>query len=196
MPYPGSRTTATELWLLPADEALLDQRIDEVLPGAGWRCSHPGPPDLHQVHLHRTVEQAMTCGGVQAFLPLPAGAALVSVVEPVAELEPRSGTPSQASVQLLRSAIYEDDLGEHFRSGRLAVQWFEPEVGPEMHHLLTEQTRLIWTALRAATRPAAVVHDQTGQRVRGLRIGAEAHKLITDRRLALTRGGWSRYHLA
>ncbi|MEU3303401.1 hypothetical protein ABZ729_26850 [Streptomyces sp. NPDC006678] len=81
-----------------------------------------------------------------------------------------------------------------FDGGRLAVRWFEPEVGPEMHQLLTEQTRLVWKALRAATRPAAL-QDTRGRRITGPRIGAAAHDLAAARRLPLTRGSIQRLYL-
>jgi hypothetical protein len=183
------------VWLLPSDEELLDAHVDRALPGAGWMCSHPGPAGLHQVHLHRSILQAMECGGSQAFIPLPARAALPGTVELTDGVEPRSAEPHQAIVQLWRSDLYEDELGEHFRAGRLAVRWFESEVNPDMHELLTEQTRLLWQALRAATKPAAIVHE-SGRRTTGMRIGPAARELIVDQGLPLTRGGWVRYRLA
>jgi hypothetical protein len=195
MPLPGSRTKSTDVWLLPSDEQLLDAQVDRVLPGAGWLCSHPGPVGLHQVHLHRSVAQAMECGGTQAFIPLPARSALPDAVQLTDGVEPRSAEPRQAIVQLLRSDLHEDELGEHFRAGRLAVRWFEDEVGPAVHELLTEQTRLLWQALRAATKPTAIVHE-SGRRTAGMRIGPAARELIIERGLPLTRGGWARYRLA
>ncbi|MFG2004804.1 hypothetical protein ACGFNU_37215 [Spirillospora sp. NPDC048911] len=194
MALPGSRTRSTDVWLLPSDEDLLDVQVARTLPGAGWMCSHPGPVGLHQVHLHRSLSQAMECGGRQAFIPLPACAALPDTVQLAEGIEPRSAEPQQAIVQLLRSDLYEDELGEHFRPGRLAVRWFEDEVGPDMHDLLTDQTRLIWQALRAATKPAAVVHD-SGRRTRGMRIGPAAREMVIDQDLPLTRGGWIRHRL-
>jgi hypothetical protein len=195
MPLPGSRTKSTDVWLLPSDEELLDAGVDRALPGAGWMCSHPGPVGLHQVHLHRSVRQAMECGGRQAFIPLPTRASLSDTVELTDGVEARSAEPLQAIVQLLRSDLFEDEHGEHFRAGRLAVRWFEPEVGPDMHEVLTEQTRLLWQALRAATKPAAVI-DQAGRQTSGARIGPAAREMVLDQELPLTRGGWARYRLA
>ncbi|MFC5185461.1 hypothetical protein [Actinomadura harenae] len=194
MPLPGSRTKSTDLWLLPPDEELLDAGVDRALPGAGWMCSHPGPVGLHQVHLHRTVRQAMECGGRQAFIPLPARASLPETAELTDGVEPRSPEPLQAIVQLLRSDLYEDEHGEHFRAGRLAVRWFEPEVGPALHAVLTEQTRLLWRALRTATQPAPVI-DQFERRTSGARIGPAAREMVLDQVLPLTRGGWARFRL-
>lgn len=194
MALPGSRTRSTDVWLLPSDEEFLDAHIDRVLPGAGWMCSHPGPAGLHQVHLHRAVLQAMGCGGRQAFIPLPARAALPDTVQLTDGIEPRSAEPHQAIVQLLRSDLHEDELGEHFRAGRLAVRWFESEVSRDMRELLTGQTRLLWQALRAATKPAALVHE-SGRRTAGMRVGSAAREMIFERGLPLTRGGWGRYRL-
>src|SRR5690349_2703086 len=192
MPLPGSRTKSTDVWLLPSDEELLDAGVDRALPGAEWMCSHPGPVGLHQVHLHPSVRQAMECGGRQAFIPLPARASLPETVEVADGIEARSAEPLQAIVQLLRSDLFEDEQGEHFRAGRLAVRWFEPEVGLDMHAVLTEETRLLWQALRAATKPAAVI-DQAGRRTSGARIGPAARKMVLEEELPLTRGGWARY---
>jgi hypothetical protein len=145
--------------------------------------------------LHSSIEAAIACGGIQAFLPLPAGSSLPAEIALAADAQPRSEVPNEAIVQLLRSSTFEDDLGEHFRVGRLAVRWFEPEVGSETHALLTEQTRLIWAALRAVTRPAAIV-DQKGRRSTACRIGPAARQMVIESRIPLTRGGWSRYRLA
>lgn len=71
---------------------------------------------------------------------------------------------------------------------------FEPEVGPEMHAQLTEQVRLICTALRAATGPATVINEQ-GRRITGFRICAAARESVTESGLPLTRGGWARLRL-
>lgn len=136
----------------------------------------------------------MECGGRQAFIPLPARAALPDTVQPAEGIEPRSAEPQQAIVQLLRSDLCEDELGEYFRAGRLAVRWFEDEVGPDMQELLTEQTRLIWQALRAATKPAAIIHE-SGRRTSGMRIGTAAREMVIDQNLPLTRGGWIRHRL-
>lgn len=194
MALPGSRIKVIEFWLLPSDEAVVADRINEVFPDSGWLCSQPGPIGLHKVHLHCQLEEAMGCGGDQAFIPLPVGAALDSAIELACGLESRSNTPQLAILQFLRSRIHQDAIGEYFGSGRLAVRWFEPEVGPNMHAELTEQVRLIWAALRAATKPAAVITEQ-GRRTTGVRIGPAARQLVTERGLPLTLGGRVRLRL-
>jgi hypothetical protein len=137
----------------------------------------------------------MTCGGgVQAFLPLPVGAALPPRVILAPGTDPRSGPPNEAIVQLHRSHLLTDTDSVVFQSGRLATRWFEPEVGPQMHELLIEQTRLIWTALRATTHPAAI-EDDSGRRTTGFRIGITARQMVIDRQIPLTRMGWTRYRL-
>jgi hypothetical protein len=179
---------------MPADEVLLGQRIAEVLPSSGWHCSHPGPPGLHQVHLHASIESALDCGSTQAFLGLPAGASLPPLIIPAAGVTTPVGPPTAAVVQLLRSRVRTDERGEFFESGRLAVRWFEPEVGPEMHRDLTEQTRLIWTVLRAVTRPA-VIEAPDGRRTSGLRIGPVARDEVARRQMPLARPGIQRFRL-
>ncbi|MFJ1755044.1 hypothetical protein [Kitasatospora sp. NPDC088134] len=186
MAHPGSRTKTTDCWLLPEDEASVGQRIAELLPGAGWLCSQPGPLGLHQVHVHPSVQDALRCGGVQALLALPAGAAAPAGVQDLTGSATGPGRPS-AVVQLLCSRRRQNRNGEVFDAGRLAVRWFEPEVGPEMHRLLTEQTRTVWRALRAATRPAPV-ETAAGHRISGMRIGRAAHAFATDTGIPLARG--------
>jgi hypothetical protein len=194
MALSGSRTKTTDVWLLPDDEALVGQRIGELLPDAGWLCSQPGPRGLHQVHLHPSVREALRCGGVQAFLPLPAGAAAPAGVEDLTGSTTRARVPGAAVVQLLCSRRRQQPGGEVHEAGRLAVRWSEPEVGPEVHRLLTEQTRTVWQALRSGTRPAAV-ETPDGRRVSGTRIGHAAHALAAATGLPLTRGGSQRLHL-
>lgn len=190
----GSRTKTTDTWLLPEDEVLLGDQIRQVLPAAAWMCSQPGPADQSRVHLHPTVEAALGCGAVQAFLPLPDGATPPDIA--LAEgLHRVDGPPHHAIVQLWRSRILTDGQGEHFRCGRLAVSWIEPEVGPHIHQILADQTKLIWAALRAATQPAAI-EDSAGRRTAGMRIGPAACALVTARQLPLSRGGQQRYRLA
>ncbi|MFD8418489.1 hypothetical protein [Streptomyces sp. NPDC059466] len=194
----GSGRKATDVWSLPEDEQLIGQRIGEALPLsgwlAGWLCSHPGPKGLHQVHLHRSIEEALSCGGRQAFLLLPAGAQAPEDVMVNGAVAPRSDIGHSAVVQFLCSRRIQDGEGEVFEAGRLAVRWFEQEVGPERHQLLTEETRLVWKALRAATRPASVESAQ-GRRITGRRIGLAAHDLVTSSGMLLTRGGAERLRL-
>ncbi|MEV0681417.1 hypothetical protein AB0I60_33340 [Actinosynnema sp. NPDC050436] len=190
MPHPGSRTRTTDLWLLPEDEALLGQRIGNALP-TGWLCSQPGPVGLHRVHLHATVAEAFDCGGVQVFLPLPAGAAAPDGVEVAGGVVTDPGLRGAAIVQLLRSHV----RGGVFGCGRLAVRWSEPDVGPELHRLLGEQVAEVWRALRAATRPAAL-RDATGRELSGTRIGAAARELVVRTGIPLSRNGGPHRHLA
>jgi len=186
-------TTTTDLWLLPEDEAVLGQHIHAAFPGAAWRCSQPGPRGLHQVHLHPTLEAALACGKVQAFLSLPVGASLPDDIEPVDGVKPSTGPPSQAGVQFLRSDMVNFG-GGYFRSGRLAVRWFASDVGPDMHCLLTSQTRAIWTALKAATR-VAHIQRANGSQLTGTRIGRSAHDKVIRDNITLGRAGADRYQL-
>ncbi|MFJ1708859.1 hypothetical protein [Kitasatospora sp. NPDC088346] len=196
MAFPGSRTKTTDVWPLPEDEALVGQRISDALPRSGWLCSHPGPKGLHQVHLHPSIPTALTCSGTrQAFLLLPTGAAAPSdVLVTSATFPPRPELAHHAVLQLLCSRRIQGPYGEIFEAGRLAVRWSEPEVGAEVHLLLTEETRTVWKALRSATRPA-VVEDAHGRRIAGMRIGAAAHALVAGSPIPLTRGGVQRLHL-
>lgn len=190
VPHPGSRSKTTDVWLLPEDEALVGQRIGEALPAA-WMCSRPGPVGRHRVHLHATVAEATGCGGVQAFLVLPAGAAAPDGVEVADGVTTNPDLRHAAIVQLLRSRVRDGVFG----SGRLAVRWYEPEVGPELHGVLVDQVAVIWRALRAATRPAAL-EDGTGRTLSGTRIGAAARDLVVRTAIPLTRNGGRHWHLA
>lgn len=185
--------TSTDIWLLPEDEILLGQRIGAAFPDAAWLCSQPGPYGLHQLHLHPTVEAALTCGGVQAFLSLPIGSSPCDDVVPVNGVQSPTGPPTQAVVQLLRSQMVNFG-GEHFRSGRLAVRWFESDVDPDTHRLLTSQTRTIWTSLKAATR-VAYIERPDGRRLTGTRIGPAAHDKVIRDTIALGRPGAERFQL-
>nr|WSY54354.1 hypothetical protein OG999_32290 [Streptomyces sp. NBC_00886] len=195
MALAGSRTKTTDVWSLPKDEQLIGQRISEALPRSGWLCSHPGPRGLHQVHLHRSLGEALSCGGRQAFLLLPDGACAPEDVLVDNAVAPRSDIGHSAVVQFLCSRRIRDGEGEVFEAGRLAVRWFEQQVGPERHQLLTEETSLAWKALRAATRPA-IVESTQGRRISGMRIGPAAHDLATNSGMLLTRGGVQRLQLA
>ncbi|WP_427922430.1 hypothetical protein [Streptomyces sp. cg40] len=194
MALPGSRTKTTDVWSLPEDEQLIGQHINEALPRSGWLCSHPGPRGLHQVHLHRSLGKALSCGGRQAFLLLPDGARAPEDVLVDQAVGPRSDIGHSAIVQFLCSRRLQDGEGEVFEAGRLAARWFEQQVGRERHRLLTEETRLVWTALRAATRPACVETTQ-GRRISGMRIGPAAHDLVANSGMPLKRGGVQRLRL-
>ncbi|MGW0931500.1 hypothetical protein [Streptomyces sp. NPDC002644] len=128
------------------------------------------------------------------FLLLPAGASPPEGVS-VSEEAPRCSDLAHAAVvQLLQARRIRDAEGEVFEAGRLAVRWYESEVGPETHHLLSEQTRLAWKGLRAATRPATVM-TAYGQEISGMRIGPAAYDLVANTRMPLTRGGIQRLWL-
>ncbi|MFJ4002605.1 hypothetical protein ACIPWL_03985 [Streptomyces sp. NPDC090023] len=180
---------------MPEDEQGIGQRISEALPQSGWLCSHPGPKGLHQVHLHPSLGEALSCGGRQAFLLLPDGARAPDDVLVDKAVAPRADFGHSAVVQFLCSRRHRDSMGEVLEAGRLAVRWFEQEVGPERHQVLTEETKLAWRALRLATRPA-IVQSAQGRRISGMRIGPTAHDLVTSSRMLLTRGGVQRLHLA
>ncbi|MFB7775755.1 hypothetical protein [Streptomyces bauhiniae] len=98
---------------------------------------------------------------------------------------PRSDLGHSAVVQFLYSRRLQDGEGKVFEAGRLAVRWFEQEVGPERHQLLTEEACLIWKVLRAAIRPA-IVESTQGRRISGMRIGLAAHDLVTNSGMLLT----------
>ncbi|MFB7913605.1 hypothetical protein [Streptomyces sp. NPDC056061] len=191
MAFPGSRTKKTDVWLLPEDERDVGRSIGEALPRAGWLCSHPGPKGLHQVHLHPSLGDALSCGGRQAFMLLPEGARAPEDVPVVGGAAAGADLSRSAVLQFLCARRFRDDEGEAFEAGRLAVTWNEPEVGPERHRLLTDQTRLAWQALRSATRPA-VFGSRHGQRVSGTRIGPAAYDLVATTGMPLTRGGSQR----
>ncbi|MFB7286795.1 hypothetical protein [Actinacidiphila glaucinigra] len=195
MATPGSRTKTTDVWALPEDEQDVGQRISEALPQSGWLCSHPGPKGLHQVHLHPSLGEALSCGGRQAFLLLPAGARAPGDVLVDKAVAPRADFRHSAAVQFLSSRRLRNGEGEVLEAGRLAVRWFEQEVGPKGHQVLTQETNLAWKALRLATRPA-IVESPQGRRISGMRIGPAAHGLVTSSRMLLTRGGIQRLHLA
>lgn len=190
----GDRTQTTDVWLLPEDEAAYGARVAESFPSAAWRCSQPGPSGLHQVHLHPILPAALACGGVQAFMPLPAGAGAGGDVELLDGRDDDRPT-CLAILQLLRTSLCEDDLGAHIRAGRLAVKWNELEVGAESHRILTEQVRQIWIALRDVTLPAPVVALGDGRPITGKRIGPAARRLVVEQALPLTLGTFARFQL-
>lgn len=191
--YSGSRTTSTDVWLWSDDYAALDAAVRAVAPVGAWQCSHPGPRELHQHHLHRTLPEALACGGVQAFLVLPFG------TRPNGDVQVLPSTPKPeglglAGIQLLRTAKLTDDRGEHLRAGSLAVRWFQDQVGDAAHELLTTQTKTVWTAFRRATRPAKL-RGADGRSVSGKRIGHSARLLVEETGLPLSLETWARYSL-
>jgi hypothetical protein len=207
----GSRTRNVGVWLLPEDEALFDTALRARFPGAAWRCSQPGPFGLHPVHLHGSLEYAMACGGrgVQAFLHLPIGARLPAGVTVVDGVPTPDGPPVTAIVQLLRSVRRHDaggtycdhdagyqhaEGGSYLDAGRLAVRWFEDQVGAGTHQLLLRQTREIWSALTATTRPARL-EDQNGKRLTGYRLGPAVPVLVGTTGIPLGRMGPQRFRL-
>jgi hypothetical protein len=188
VPYRGSRTKNTGAWLLPEDEMTFDHALRQhlPLPDSAWRCSHPGPIGLHPIHMHASLGQAMQCGTTQAFLHLPLGAGLPPAVTVADGVPEPNGPPPRAIVQYLRGRQLSDDQGTHLRAGRLAVSWYEDEVGHQIHQLLTEQTRQIWSCLTAATLPAHVA-DTDGRRLTGFRIGPAARDAVQQTGIALSR---------
>ncbi|GGR87065.1 hypothetical protein GCM10010169_34120 [Micromonospora fulviviridis] len=211
MAYAGSRTMNVGTWLLPEDEDGFDLALRDTFPGAAWRCSQPGPLGLHQVHLHGSLANAMACGGrgVQAFLHLPIGASLPSTVTLADGVPLPDGPPVAAIVQLLRSARRHDpggtycdhdagyqhpEGGAYFDAGRLAVRWFEDEVGADTHQVLLRQTRAVRSVLIATTRPAQV-KDQNGRRLTGYRIGPAAQAMAEATGTLLGRTGLQRFQL-
>ncbi|MER6442399.1 hypothetical protein ABT275_39715 [Streptomyces sp. NPDC001185] len=95
------------------------------------------------------------------------------------EVAPRADFGHSTVVQFLCSRGLRDREDEVLEAGRLAVRWFEQEVGPEGNQVLTDETNLVWRALRSATRPATVESAQ-GRRISGMRIGPAAHDLVTS----------------
>jgi hypothetical protein len=210
MAYVGSRTKNVGTWLLPDDESTFDFVLRQRIPGVTWRCSKPGPLGLHPVHLHASLPLALACGGIQGFIHLPLGACLPDSVTLADGVPEPTGPPSAAIVQFLRSSYRHDqggtychlgpghehpDGGVYFDAGRLATRWFEDEVGEQMHSQLLDQTREIFSALTAATRPARVV-DQAGRNFSGYRIGAAAQDAARERQVPLGRPGVQRFSLA
>ncbi len=177
------------MWMLPEDEDVFGARVLESFPHATWLCSKPGPIELHPVHLHPTINAAMSCdgGGVQAFLGLPVGATHPDTVGIADGVEPPTGPPLAASVQLLRSRTRRYKGVEVFEVGRLATSWYEHEVAAE---LLVSQCRRIWSALTAATRPASVTTPE-GYRPNGRRIGPAAEAFALESGMPLADpGSW------
>ncbi|GAB3155494.1 hypothetical protein GCM10027290_51730 [Micromonospora sonneratiae] len=212
MAYAGSRTMTVGTWLLPEDEDTFDLALRDRFAGAAWRCSQPGPAGLHPVHLHDSLANAMTCGGrgVQALLHLPIGASLPATVMLADGVPLPDGPPVAAVVQLLRSAHRHDlggtycdhdagyqhpEGGAYFDAGRLAVRWYEDEVGADTHQVLLGQARAIRSALTAATRPAHL-RDQNGNRLTGYRIGRAAQAMAEATGILLGRNGSQRFQLA
>jgi hypothetical protein len=102
-------------WLLPEDEEAFDSALRTVFPDSAWRCSKPGPPGLHPLHLHSSLARAMGCAdrGVQAFLNLPVGAGLPDGVALADGVRMPDGPPAAADMQLLRSNRHHDPDGRY-----------------------------------------------------------------------------------
>jgi hypothetical protein len=136
----------------------------------------------------------VACGGLQAFLHLPydpsqppTPTALDIVLQP-------ERPPVEASVQYLRTRHKSNYGEEHLEAGWLAVEWFMHSVGEQTHQLLSEQSKLVWSALTASTRPAKIESIQ-GRAFSGFRIGDAALALVRETRLLLSDGGPHRYRL-
>jgi len=173
MGFPGSRSKETRVWLLRSDEARFGEAIATVFPTATWRCRHGNRLDREPDHMFEGVLDALECGGgVHAFLPLPVPG------------EP--GMRGIPAVQLLRSDLRHNEQGRYFRIGRVAIRWFEPDLSPVMHQLVTRQTNEVWRALRSVTSPAHVVRMLDGKEVAGRRIGPDALRLVQAEGLPLS----------
>lgn len=123
------RSRQTTTWLLPADEEALGDAVARALPGAGWWCVSPGPPAADERHRHAGLPEALSCGGLQAVLPLPVA------------VPPEAAT---AQVQVLRG------IGRE--SGRLAVGGYDdPRVRADAD--------LVWQALREVSTLAHATAD-------------------------------------
>ncbi|WP_125689042.1 hypothetical protein [Amycolatopsis sp. WAC 04169] len=211
MAIAGSQTMNVGTWLLPEDEDAFGLALRDTFPDAGWRCSPPGPPGLHPVHLHGSLANAMNCvdRGVQAFLHLPIGASPPSTVTLAEGVPPPAGPPVAAIMQLLRSTRRHDPCGTYcdhdaryqhpeggvyFGAGRLAVRWFADEVGASAHEVLLRQTRAVRSALTATTRPARL-EDEHGRRLTGHRIGPAAQAMVETMGVLLGRPGSQRFRL-
>jgi hypothetical protein len=194
MSYRASRTKNTHFWLLPDDETAFDLALSERIPSRAWECDHPGPRGLHPRHLHSSLAGATACGGRQAFLHLPfdlnqppTPTAIDIVLQP-------GRPPVEASVQYLRARLENDYGGKHLDAGWLAVEWFVDGVGEQMHEVLSEQSKLVWSALAVSTRPAKIEKAQ-GRPISGYRIGDAALAIARDTRTPLSDGGPHRYRL-
>ncbi|GEL98218.1 hypothetical protein [Cellulomonas terrae] len=180
----GNRTTSTELWMEPDDEVVFDAALRELVPQAAWRCSHGGPLVPGNTHLHPTLPEALHCGRVQAFLPLPLGALPAGCVPlPGVHVGDRG---SVAIIQYLTSTHLPDYVGGRFQSGRLAVRWNMLDTGQALHDQLTAECRTVWSALRRATTQVTVARPSGT--VKAQRFGAAALALAQqpDTRLART----------
>ncbi|MFJ3660064.1 hypothetical protein ACIPPM_06295 [Streptomyces sp. NPDC090119] len=100
-------------------------------------ASAPGARAADVCHEGREPRRAQVCGGRQAFLLLPDGARAPEDVLVDNAVAPRSDVGHAAAVQFLCSRRIQDGGSEVFEAGRLAVRWFEQQVGPETHQLMT-----------------------------------------------------------
>ncbi|BCN42907.1 hypothetical protein RE9414_11870 [Prescottella equi] len=75
------------------------------------------------------------------------------------------------------------------------MRWSESEVGPDEDRLLSEQTDIVWAAMRWATRPARLL-GPSGRVSTAGRIGQAAYDMVTTTGILLTRGGPERCALA
>jgi hypothetical protein len=179
--------------MLGDEEGVFDDLLRDRVPGAGWFCSQPGPLGLHQVHLHASLARALECGKIQAFLRLPFGASLPPTVVVADGVEVPQGPPGKAIVQFLPARQRVDQTGTHFEAGRLAINWNEDQVGEQMHQTLVEQARIVWSVLKASTRPAKI-EDEQARRLVGYRIGDSALAITKTKGVPLSRPGPQRFH--
>jgi hypothetical protein len=93
--------------------------------------------------------------------------------------------PVEATVYFVRTRQVNDHTGPHLEVGHIAVEWFPDSVSAELNRSLTDQTRLIWSALMAATRPAKI-EAVGGRAFAGYRIGEAALIYATTTRTPLS----------
>lgn len=185
MPPHATRGRQTGVWLLADDENAFDHVLHERIPCRAWECEKPGPRGLHPRHLHSSLEGALTCGEHGALLHLPFSPSQAAV-DPAKGVVFQPDRPTiEATVQFVRSRQMSDHTGPHLEVGHIAVEWFPDSVGTETDQTLTSQTRLIWSALMAATRPAKI-EVIGGRPIAGYRIGNAALNLVTTTRIPLS----------
>jgi hypothetical protein len=185
VPARATRGRQTRAWLLAEDEAKFDRLLHERIPCRAWECDKPGPRSAHPRHLHSSLEAALTCGATGALLHLPFSSSQAAV-HTVNDVVFQPDRPTiEATVHFLRTRQMSDHTGPHLEVGHIAVEWFPDSVGARVHQSLTEQTRLIWSTLVAATRPAKI-EAIGGRPFAGYRIGEAALALVTTTRIPLS----------
>lgn len=119
--------------------------VASQMPAAWWKCARPGSL---QVHAHAGLTEALACGGgVQAFLPLPAGAEPPKGSIIGSGVVPEAGLAVAALVEFLPTIQRPADLfsAGYLEAGRLSVSFAEA---------LKPAVDQVWTALERVTEPA------------------------------------------